>query len=95
MKKILFVVFLFPFCLFGQNWQMFPKDQTSYFIENDGKTLHSTIMDSVEIDGNQEIFYFRRNINLQGAGNCYQDIFEDINKDIKRLCYFLLRLFKL
>jgi len=50
----------------AQNWNVFPYQQKSYFTDD----LY--VMDSTKVNGQDTILYFRRNLNLQGAANCYK-----------------------
>ena len=69
------------FSSYSQNWSLFPLNQESFFSDNShvGNILiDSYKMDSVKINGSDTILYFRKNLNLQGAGTCYINLLQNI-----------------
>jgi hypothetical protein len=58
------------------DWDLFPYQQKSYFIKNTSYANNKIgvhIMDSIKVSGMDSILYFNRNLNLEGAGNCYDE----------------------
>ena len=66
--------------IFSQNWSLFPLNQTSFYLDNpypNYKSVDSYVMDSIKVNGSDSILYFRRNLNLQGAGTCYAETLQN------------------
>jgi hypothetical protein len=65
MKNILFFLVLFiSLKLSAQNWDLFPYKQKSYFNGD------FEVMDSVKINGQDTILYFRKKLTLPNSTNC-------------------------
>jgi Secretion system C-terminal sorting domain len=63
---------------FSADWDLFPKDQKSYFSSPNLTGLEQMqlyIMDSILPQGMENILYFNKNLNIQGAGSCYGEPF--------------------
>ena len=78
MKKITFLLaFSISISANSQNWNLFPLDQKMYFTEDGPSNTNLVdfyLMDSVLINLQDTILYFRENMNLQGAGTCYDEV---------------------
>jgi hypothetical protein len=77
---LLFLMLLISRETFAQNWSLFPINQNSFYLDNpysNYKSVDSYVMDSIKVNGQDSILYFRRNLNLQGAGTCYIDTLQN------------------
>ncbi len=83
MKKITFLFALsISISANSQNWNLFPLDQKMYFSEegpSNAKLVDLYLMDSVLINLQDTILYFRKNLDLQGAGNCYNSVADSMD----------------
>lgn len=75
MKGISFgLMMLISLAVLSSDWDLFPFRQKTFYNNNvtgNYKYADLFVMDSIRVSGQDTVLFFRRNLNLQGAGNCY------------------------
>lgn len=80
MKSILLGIFLLPLISSAGDWDLFPLNQKSFFLYPHyiPNSVEVHVMDSVKPNGPENILYFRRNLNYENAGHCYQALYNNL-----------------
>src|SRR5947208_1345971 len=73
MKKFLPWIFCLPLFSYSADWDLYRLNQTSFYTYHyyQRTNVGVQIMDSVQQNGAEKIFYFNRNIPYENGGQCY------------------------
>ena len=77
MKKVTLIFILIPLLAQAADWDLFRLHQSSYYKYPyyNSTNVGVQVMDSVKQNGNEDIFYFHRNLEYENAGQCYQSAY--------------------